>query len=65
MTLEAARINKRFTQVEAAKALGITADTLGRYESGKSYPRVTTIKKIEALYEIEYKDIIFLPLNCG
>ncbi len=61
ITLEAARRNIGLTQVEAAKALGISPDTLGSYETAKSFPSVPVIKKMEQLYGIEYKDINFLP----
>lgn len=59
ITLEAARVNSGLTQEEAAKMLGISKYTLINYETGKSYPNVPTIKKIEDLYGLEYKDIFF------
>lgn len=61
MTLKAARINKGMTQAEAAKALGVSVDTLGNYERGKSYPDVRVLRKIEEVYEVEYDSLIFLP----
>lgn len=60
MTLKAARINKKLTQKEAAFLIGITACTLSNYERGVSFPDVPTIKKIEQVYGVEYKDLIFL-----
>jgi len=59
VTLKAARVNKGLTQVEAAKRLGISVDTLGNYERGKYFPDVPEIEKIENLYGVEYKDIFF------
>lgn len=63
MTLKAARINKGFTQQEAANKIGIGVDTLSNYERGKTYPDIITLKKIEIVYDIEYKDIIFFNPN--
>lgn len=60
ITLKAARVNANLKQKEAAKALGITADTLNRYENGKTFPNLITIKKMEKLYDVSYNDINFL-----
>ena len=60
ITLKAARVNKNLTQVEAAKMLGISVDTLRQYEAGNTFPSVPTIGKIEALYSVSYNDIDFL-----
>ena len=59
ITLRSARINKGYTQEEAAKLIGITKDTLGNYERGKSFPDVPIIKKIEEVYEISFANILF------
>lgn len=59
LTLKALRANKDMTQAEASKRLGVNPGTLSRWESGKSYPSITQIKKIEELYDVEYKDIFF------
>ena len=61
ITLRAARVNKDLTQEQAAKLIGITADTLRNYERAKSFPDVPIIKKIEDVYGVEYKDLVFLP----
>ncbi|MBR2189288.1 MAG: helix-turn-helix transcriptional regulator [Eubacterium sp.] len=61
MTLKSARVNIRMTQAEAAKKLGISVDTLGNYERGKSYPDVPIIKRMEDLYGIPYSELIFCP----
>lgn len=60
-TLKALRINKRLSQDEAARLIGVSTDTLSNYERGITYPDVPIIKNIEKVYGIEYKDIIFLP----
>lgn len=65
ITLKAARVNKNLTQVEAAKLLGISKDSLWNYENGRSFPDVRVIKKMEEVYELSYSDINFLPNDNG
>jgi putative transcriptional regulator len=66
ITLKAARVNAGLTQIESAKKLGIAVDTLRMYETGKTFPDVPIIKKIENLYHVSYNDINFLlPTNNG
>lgn len=69
-TLKTARVNKGLTQEEAATMLDISVTTLNKYETGKTFPDVRMIKKMESLYELSYNDIDFLcpatsikPLN--
>ncbi|MBM6823685.1 helix-turn-helix transcriptional regulator [Veillonella magna] len=59
MTLRALRVNKRKTQHEAAKDLNISIDTLKNYESGRTYPDVPMIRRIEAYYGVNYDSIEF------
>ena len=61
ITLKAARVNKNIKQEDAAKLMGISLSTLRNYEAGKTFPDVPVIKRIEKLYDVEYKDIIFIP----
>ena len=60
LTLKALRVNKNLTQAEAAAKLNVTPGTLSRWELGKSYPSIKKIKKIEELYNVDYKDIFFI-----
>lgn len=60
ISLKAARVNKGLTQEAAAKMLGISVFTLINYESGKSYPDVPIIKKIEKVYGVPYHMLNFL-----
>lgn len=60
ITLKAARINANMTQKEAAERLGISPDTLGKYEAGETFPTIPMIQKIESLYGLSYNDINFL-----
>lgn len=63
MTLKNAREIKGLKQSEAAKLIGISTDTLGNYERGKSYPDIPVLRKIEETYNVKYNQLIFLPLD--
>lgn len=63
MSLKTARELKGLRQAEAAKMIGISTDTLGNYERGKSYPDIPTLRMIEKVYGIPYNRLIFLPLD--
>lgn len=65
MSLKALRVNKGIDQRTAAKILGITPETLGSWEAGKTFPNVPQITKIEKLYSVSYSDINFLPSKIG
>ena len=59
MTLKAARVNAGLTQKEAAKKLGVSANTLCAYERGKLYPSICVVKRMEKAYNVSYNDLIF------
>lgn len=59
ITLKAARVNQRLTQMEAAARIGVTKDTVSNWEREKSYPNAKDINKIVEVYKIDYDDIIF------
>jgi transcriptional regulator with XRE-family HTH domain len=63
ITLRAARVNKNLTREEAAKLLNISVKALAMYESGKTSPTVKVVKRMEDLYEVNYNDIDFLPVD--
>lgn len=63
ITLKNARELNGYTQAQAAELIGVSVDTLGNYERGKSYPDVPIIRKIEEVYGFPYERIIFLPLD--
>lgn len=65
LTLKTARDRIKLSQIEAAKALGISVDTLSNYERGKSFPDVRMLRKIEHLYHVNYNQLIFLPNDYG
>lgn len=60
ITLRAARVNAGYTQIEAANKIGVSKESISNWERGKSYPDVPELKKIEELYKVDYKDLIFL-----
>lgn len=63
ITMKAARVNANLTQKELAELVGVTKDTVGKWERGLSFPSISKIPLLEKAYNIEYKDIIFLPNN--
>lgn len=63
MTLKAARINKGFTQKQAALLIGCAEDTIGNWERGLSFPDIPQLKKLEKAYEVPYSELIFLVSN--
>lgn len=65
MTLKMGRELLGYTQEKAAKLIGVSTDTLGNYERGKSYPDIPVLRKIEKVYGMPYDRIIFLPLDFG
>lgn len=65
ISLKALRVNAGLDQRTAAEKLGITPETLGKWEQGKTFPNVLQITKIEELYNTTYADINFLPANIG
>mgnify|MGYP002511312283 CR=1 FL=1 len=65
LSLKTARELKGLKQSEAAKLIGISTDTLGNYERGKSYPDIPVLRKIEETYGVSYDKLIFLPLDFG
>lgn len=60
ITLKAARVNNNLTQKQAADKIGVSKDTVGNWEKGKTFPSADFIKKIEVVYNVRYDDLIFL-----
>lgn len=59
ITLKAARVNAEMTQAEAAKALGISKNTLLNYEKYKTIPDIEKSKQMAKLYGCTVNDLIF------
>lgn len=58
-SLRAIRINRKETQEQAAKGIGISVETLANYEKGITYPDVPMLQRIEEYYNVNYNDIDF------
>ena len=65
VSLELARELNGLKQSEAAQKIGVSTDTLGNYERGKSYPDIPILRKIESVYGVPYDRLIFLSLDFG
>lgn len=65
ITLKAARVNQGLTQKQAAKLLGVSADTVYNYENAKTFPNKKVIEKMEEVYKVSYDNLIFLPKDNG
>lgn len=52
ISLEAARINAGYTQVQAAQAIGVEKNTICRWEKGKTQPKADQFKKLVKLYDV-------------
>ena len=64
ISLRAARVNAGLTQEQAAKAIGVSPNTVSRWELGISAPHYKHLSKICKVYGLKsYDDIIFLPKN--
>ena len=61
ISLAAARKNANMTQDAAAKALGVTQQTLLNWEMGRSEPTVSQGRAISKLYKMPLDMINFLP----
>lgn len=59
-TLRALRVNRGWTLDDACVIIGVTKDTLSKWENGKTFPDVPMIKKIEDVYNTPYDKINFL-----
>lgn len=59
LTLKAARVNAGLSVKAAAEAVGVTEDTMYRYESGKSSPKIGTAVKLAGLYGVSIDKIDF------
>lgn len=59
ISLKAARVNAGLKQREAAEKLGISRDTLRKYELGKIPMRIDTAKKLCEIYGLAENSIKF------
>ena len=64
LSLKAARVNAGLRQADVAKELGVTPDTVGNWENGKTYMNGKQLQRLCALYRVDLGEI-FLPNNFG
>lgn len=50
--LKKSRQDKKLTQIDVAKKLGIDDTTISKYENNKSEPDNDTLKKLSSLYDV-------------
>ena len=62
ITMEAARVNAKLTQDEAAKLQGVSRATIINWERGKTIPSIPNLNKMAEVYGIS-TDNIFLPIK--
>lgn len=61
ISLEAARVNAKMTQEEAAAEMTVSRNTILNWESGKSEPTITQARRLAILYGLPLESIIFVP----
>lgn len=59
ISLSAARVNARLTQLEVAKMLGVSRVTINNWERGKTTPTVIQADKLCEIYKRPRDSIIF------
>lgn len=61
MTLKAARVNAGLTQIEVAKLVGTTKNTISNYERYLSKPSIEMAQKLASAYGCTVNDLKFQP----
>jgi len=59
ISLAAARVNANLTQAEAAKQLGIANNTLIKWEKGEDFPKISQMRELCNLYQIDADHLKF------
>jgi transcriptional regulator with XRE-family HTH domain len=59
ITLAAARVNKKLTQKELAKMMGVSNYTIVNWERGKTSPNGKQLKRLSEIFDLSI-DYIFL-----
>ena len=57
MTLKEIRLNKRITQVELAKRVGIRQQTISHYETGRAKPSLDVAVKLAKVLGVSVEEI--------
>ena len=58
ISIKAARVNAGLTQKQAAEKLGISDQTLSRYEKNSGLVKQATLEKMYSIYKIDKKQIL-------
>lgn len=59
ISLEAARVNAKMNQAQAAQALGVSVATIVKWEKGITFPSVDKAFELSSLYSIPVDNINF------
>ena len=65
LTLRAMRVNKGLSQMQASTLIGISKDTLSKYERGKTFPDYFILQRMEEIYGVRIltDTVNFLPTH--
>ena len=58
VSLEAARVNAKMRQTDVALEMGVSRDTIGKWERGECFPDAVNFKKLCEIYHAPMDDII-------
>ena len=61
ISIKAARVNKGYSQKQAADLIGVSNKTLCNWENGVTFPPADKIPVICELYGVPYDQLNFLP----
>lgn len=59
ISLKAARVNKKLTQKKVAALMGISIETVGKWERGITFPDVKQLNKLIEIYGISFENLFF------
>lgn len=59
LKLKTARAILEKTREQIAREIGVSVHTIQNWETGKTFPKIKMIPKIEKAYGIKYENIIF------
>lgn len=62
-TLKMLRASKDWSQLAAAKAIGVSVDTWENWAQKRSYPDVPHIEKIQDVFNVAYMILFFLLIT--
>lgn len=58
-TLRAERVKRKMNVEAVMEAIGVSKNTVYRWERGESFPNAEQIKKLQSLYGVNYNNIKF------